>query len=169
MEQCLHANREIEELQKLQLHKHRRAEDKYQNIPAKVVTSFREKKKHENDNTDIASKNNIDLVLNDKIEDGGQTSQNESNTIGDKKHVTTTKKAIKGIDNNILNKQKKRDNTSKHKNQQKLKVVSEPNVSHKHDISNDENADNIVKYKNQAIQTLDTDETESIYSEGVIR
>lgn len=170
MEQCLHANREIEELQKLQLHKHRRAEDKYQNISARVVTSFREKKKHENDNTEIGSKNNVNLVLNDETEDGEQKSQNESNIVENKKHITITKKAVKQrVDNNTLDRQKKRDSTCKHKSQQKLKVSSEPNVSHKCNVPNDENAHRIVKYRSQAIQTLDTDETESIYSEGIIR
>ncbi|XP_012532090.1 uncharacterized protein LOC105834279 [Monomorium pharaonis] len=162
MEQCFQASKEVEELQKLQIDKHYRNKDKYQNVPAKVVTSLRDKKKHEN--------YNVDRVSTDKVETDEQA-QNETDVFEyNKKHTVSTKKIVEsGMNNNISNRQKR---ASKHKNQQKLqsKVLSEPNVLHKSDeIGNNLDAQSIVKYKSQGIQTLDTDQLESIYSEGVIR
>jgi len=50
------------------------------------------------------------------------------------------------------------------------KVLSEPNVLHKSDnAANDLDAQSTVRYRSQGIQTLDTDQLESIYSEGIIR
>lgn len=161
MEQCFQANKEVEELQKIQLHKHHKSTDKYQNVPAKV-TSFRDKKKH-------GSCNSVDRVSADKLEID-QQAQNGTNIFEyGKKQAASTKKVREPGTNNISDRQKR---TGKHKNQQKLqpKVSSEPNVVHKFDdAANSLDAQSTVKYKNQGIQTLDTDQLESIYSEGVIR
>ncbi|EGI64314.1 PREDICTED: uncharacterized protein LOC105147241 [Acromyrmex echinatior] len=168
MEQCFQANKELEELEKLQLHKHHRNTDKYQNVSAKVVTTFRDKKKHE-------SYFNVEQVSNDKegIDEDREQAQNRTNVFEyDKKHVvSTTKKVIgPGMNNNMLNKQKRTG-----KNQQRLqpKVSSEPNVLHKSDSAANGleclDTQSTVKYRNQGIQTLDTDQLESIYSEGIIR
>lgn len=167
MEQCFQANKELEELEKLQLHKHHRSTDKYQNVSAKVVTTFRDKKKHE-------SYFNVERVSNDKVEIDEQA-QNRTNVFEyDKKHaVSTTKKVIgPGMNNNMTDKQKR---TGKHKSQQRLqpKISPEPNVLHKSDTAANGleclDAQSTVKYRSQGIQTLDTDQLESIYSEGVIR
>jgi len=170
MEQCFQANKEIDELQKLQLRKHCKVTDKYQNISAKVVTSFREKKKHESNNTNLLPKNNIDPMSTDKMKNGEQTETNvleSEHILHQKKYATPMKKVIKSVTNNTDRQQK----TSKHKSQQKLqpKISSEPNVLHKSDdIQNDMDGQSTVKYRNQGIQTLDTD-VESIYSDGIIR
>lgn len=172
MEQCFQTNKEIEELQKLQLNKHHKITDKYQNVSARVVTSFREKKKHENNHTDLVSKNNVQSKTNnsasiDKMKDDVQI-ENRNNVLElDKKHAAPKKIVRQGINNNISDRQKK---TSKHnRSQQKplSKISSEPDVRIKSE--NDMNAQSTVKYRNQGIQTLDTDQVESIYSEGVIR
>lgn len=162
MEQCFQAGKEVEELQKLQLHKHHKNIDKYQNVPAKVVTSFRDKKKHESYNVDRGSTDKVEI---------DEQAQNGTNVFEyDKKNAASTKKIVgSGMNNNISGRQKR---TGKHKSQQKLqpKVSSEPNVLHKSDnAASSLNAQSTVKYKNQGIQTLDTDELESIYSEGIIR
>ncbi|XP_077274604.1 uncharacterized protein LOC143904134 [Temnothorax americanus] len=161
MEQCFHASKEVEELQKLQLHKHHKSTDKYQNVPAKVITSFRDKKKHES--------YNIDRVSTDKVEIDEQA-QNGTNVFEyDKKQTSSTKKVVgPGVNNNISGRQKR---TGKHKSQQKLqpKISSEPNVHKFDNAANGLDAQSIVKYKSQGIQTLDTDQLENIYSEGVIR
>jgi len=159
MEQCFQTSKEVEELQKLQLHKHHRSIDKYQNVSAKV-TSFRDKKKHES--------NNADRVSIDKVEVDEQV-QNETNVFDDKKHAASVKKIGPGTNNNISGRQKR---TSKHKSQQKLqpKVLSELNILHKSDnAANDLDTQSTVRYRSQGIQTLDTDQLESIYSEGIIR
>lgn len=160
MEQCFQASKEMEELQKLQLHKHHKNIDKYQNVPAKV-TSFRDKKKHSY---------NVDQGSTDKVESDEQT-QNGTNVFEyDKRNVASTKKIVgPGMNNNISGRQKR---TGKYKSQQKLqpKVSSEPNVLHKSDnVASGLDAQSTIKYKNQGIQTLDTDELENIYSEGIIR
>ncbi|KYN00379.1 PREDICTED: uncharacterized protein LOC108775951 [Cyphomyrmex costatus] len=166
MEQCFQANKELEELEKLQLHKHHRSADKYQNVSAKVVTTFRDKKKHE-------SYFNVDQVSTDKVAIDEQVQSRTNVFECDKKHAVSTKKVIEpGMNNNMLGKQKR---TGKHKNQQRLqpKVSSEPNVLHKPENAANGlecvDAQSTFKYRNQGIQTLDTDQLESIYSEGVIR
>lgn len=164
MEQCFQANKEVEELQKLQLNKHHKNTDKYQNIPAKVVSSFRDKKKHEG--------YNVDRVSNDKVEIDEQSQDKNRTNVSeyDRKRAASTKKVIEpGMNNNVSSEQKR---TGKHKSQQKLqpKVLSEPNVLHKSDnAANNLDTQSTVKYRNQGIQTLDTDQLETIYSEGVIR
>ncbi|KMQ94122.1 Uncharacterized protein C16orf48 [Lasius niger] len=172
MEQCFQTNKEVEELQKLQLRKHHKITDKYQNVSARVVTSFREKKKHESNHIGLVSKNNVQSKTNnpastDKVKDEVQV-ENRNNILElDKKHAAPAKKIVRQGINNISDREKK---TSKHnKSQQKLlpKVSSEPDAMHKPE--NDMNAQISVKYRNRGIQTLDTDQIESIYSEGVIR
>lgn len=175
MEQCFQANKEVEELQKLQLRKCHKPVDKYQNVSARVVTNFREKKKYQDDNINIVSKDNINPTLTDKMENNEQKSLDEIDTLEDIKHIAISKKIIgTEMDSNTSGKQKKQVITCKRNqkySQQKLqpKVSSEPNV-HKLDNSvNNMNVQNTVKYKSQGIQTLDTDQMESIYSEGIIR
>ncbi|XP_050460083.1 uncharacterized protein LOC126855979 [Cataglyphis hispanica] len=174
MEQCFQANKEIEELQKLELQKHHKATDRYHNISARVATTFRERKKQKNNHISSMSKTNVQLKTNnsastDKVEDEVQI-QNENNTLGlDKKNTVPAKKIIRqriNNNNNISDRQKK---TSKHdKNQQKMEPkVSKPDVLLKSEDNTNEQI--TVKYINRGIQTLDTDEVESIYSEGVIR
>lgn len=170
MEQCFQTNKEIDELQKLQLQKHSKVTDKYQNVSAKVVTSFREKKKRESNNTDLLSKTSIDSMSAEKIKnEQAQTEMLESeHMLHQKKLATPVKKVIKSVTNKDADRQKR---TGKHKSQQKLqpKMLSEPNVLHKSDnIPNNVDGQSTVKYRNQGIQTLDTD-VESIYSDGVIR
>lgn len=158
MEQCFQASKEVEELQKLQLHTHYKSTDKYQNVPAKVVTSFRDKKKCESCN--------VNRVSTDKVEI--DEAQNRTNIFEyDKKQTASTKKVKPGMNTDILDKQKR---TGKHKSQQKLqpKILSEPNVPKFNNIANGLDTQSTIKYKSQGIQTLDTDQLESIYSEGVI-
>lgn len=171
MEKCFQTNREVEELQKLQLRKHHKLTDRYQNVSARVVTSFPEKKKHESNH--ICPKNNVqsktnNQALTDKVEDEVQI-QNENNILElDKKHAATVKKIIKqGVNNNIPERQKKTSKCNKSQQKVQPKVLSESSVLHK--FENDMNVQNIVKYRNQGVQTLDTDQMESIYSEGIIR
>ncbi|XP_011151972.1 uncharacterized protein LOC105190758 [Harpegnathos saltator] len=174
MERCFQANKDVEELHKLQIHK---TVDKYQNISAKVITNLREKKKHQNDNTDTILKNNINLVLTDKIENKEQKSQDKIDILEPNiKHVVASKKIITtGINGKISGKQRKQGQTSKYNekySQQKVqpKILFEPNVMHKFDNAvNNINIQNIIKYKSQGIQTLDIDQIESIYAEGIIR
>lgn len=174
MEQCFQANKEIEELQKLQLRKHHKATEKYQNVSAKVITSFREKKKRENDNNnDSVPKSDIESALSNKTRSEEQRSRNEIGVMeSDKKYIAATKKTVRSeINNSISDKLKKRNGTGKCKNQQKLqsKVSSDPSLLHKSDSTeNYADSQNVVKYRSQGIQTLDTDQTESIYSEGII-
>ncbi|XP_032677047.1 uncharacterized protein LOC116846823 isoform X2 [Odontomachus brunneus] len=177
MEQCFQANKEVEELQKLQLHKYHKTMDKYQNISARVVTNFQKKKKHQGDNTSIVLKNNINVTLTDRIEDKKQQSQDESNILkSNAKHIAIPKKIFRAeINSNLSSKQQKQGGTSKYNekySQQKMqsKVSSEPNIVHKFDNTiNKTDIQNAIKYKNQGMQTLNIDQMENIYSEGIIR
>ncbi|KAL6424966.1 hypothetical protein ACFW04_009361 [Cataglyphis niger] len=170
MEQCFQANKEIEELQKLELQKHHRATDRYHNISARVATTFQERKKQKNNH--ISSKNNIQLKINnsastDKVEDEVEI-QNENNTLElDKKNASAKKIIRQRINNNNISDRQKKTNKY-NKNQQKMEPkVSKPDVLLKSEDNTNEQI--TVKYINRGIQTLDTDEVESIYSEGVIR
>lgn len=171
MEKCFQTNREVEELQKLQLRNHHKLTDRYQNVSARVVTSFREKNKHESNHICPISKNNIQSKTNnplstDKVGNEAQIQDGNNILELDKKHAV--KKIVKqGINNNTSDRQKKTSKYNKSQPKVQPKVLSEPNVLHKSE--NDMNAQVIVKYRNQGVQTLDTDQTESIYSEGVIR
>lgn len=173
MEQCFQANKEIEDLQKLQLHKqHHKIPDRYQNVSARVVTSFRERKKSENNHVSSTSKNNIQSntnnpALTDKDAEEKVQIQNSNSLLElDKKHVPLAKRIVRqGINNNISDRQKKTRNKSQQKPQPK--VSSEPDILH--ESENDMNAQITIKYRNRGVQTLDTDQVESIYSEGIIR
>ncbi|KAL0109482.1 hypothetical protein PUN28_014508 [Cardiocondyla obscurior] len=163
MEQCFQANKEVDEMQKLQLSKRlSKSTDKYQNIPAKVVTSFRDRRKQESNNT-----NQVPI---DKIEIEEQNQNRTDAFECNRKQVAAMKKITGlGMNNDISNEQKK---TGKHKRQQKLqpKILSDPNVIHKFDNTvTGLDSQSTVKYKSLGIQTLDTDKLESIYSEGIIR
>ncbi|XP_072758521.1 uncharacterized protein [Anoplolepis gracilipes] len=172
MEQCFQTNKEVEELQKLQLRKqHHKITDRYQNISARVVTNFRERNKSESNNVNSASKNNVQSKTNnpastDKNAENEVQVQNRNGTFElDKKRTIPAKKVVRqGINNNTSDRQKKTNNKD-----QKLqsKVSSEPDVSHKSE--NDISEQITIKYRNRGVQTLDTDQVESIYSEGVIR
>jgi hypothetical protein len=183
MEQCFQSNKEVDTLDKLQLHKNKLG-NKYQNVSAKVITTFRDRKKYEQRNDiEYVSRDQVDPVSIDKVK------YEKSNQIGislvesSKKNVGDVKKTIKThIDNdsridtdnrtdkNILNRQKR---SSKYRNEQKQQPrdLSKSNALQKHNdnAANDSNAHSSVKYRNQGVQTLETDDIESIYSEGIIR
>ncbi|EZA48144.1 hypothetical protein DMN91_005529 [Ooceraea biroi] len=169
MEQCFQSGKEVDKLEKLQLHKCK-TRDKYQNVSAKVVTSFRDKKKHaQRNDIDPGSKDHVDPASIDKMKVEKPSQNGVSLVEPCKKHVGDTKRAIRAhTDSDTLSRQKK---SSKHKNEQKQqpKDSSEPSNLQKYNdnAANDSDASSI-KYKSQGIQTLDTDETESIYSEGII-
>lgn len=176
MEQCFQASKEVEKLQKLQLHKYHKTVDKYQNISARIVTNFQKKKKHQGDNTSTVLKDSINVTLTDKIENKKQQPQDENNILeSDAKHVAIPKIFRVEMDSNLSNKQQKQGKTNKRDkkySQQKMqsKVSSEPNIVHKlENTINKTDIQNTVKYKNQGVQTFDIDQMESIYSEGIIR
>lgn len=172
MEQCFQANKEVDELQKLQLRKCHRTVDKYQNVSARVITNFQEKKKLQSNNT--APKDNS--ILTNKMESKKHQSQDEIGE-SDAKPVVASESVFRTkMDSNTSSKQKKQQRTSKRnetysKRKIQPKVSSAPNVIHKFrdTRNNPETHSNTVKYKNQGVQTLDTDQIESIYSEGIIR
>lgn len=171
MEQCLQANKEVSELQKLQQCNYHKTTDKYQNVSAKVVTNFREKKRHQVDDTDTVSKDDINPILTDRRKN--KEEKHEINTVeSNTKHINAFKTET---DSNISDRQRKQKRTSKRNemyNQAnvKPKVSPEPNAVHKFDNINNTGVQNTVKYINQGIQTLDIDQVESICSaEDIIR
>lgn len=169
MEQCFQATKQVDELQQLRLHKNHRPINKYQNISAKVVTSFCEKKKHKSNSIESVSKNNVELISPDNIKNAKETQIKINISKTDKKHVFTKKIVSSGVNNNtIIGKQKR---TNKHNNRQKLqpKILSESNVLCKSNNVANADAQSIITYRNQGIQTLDTDQIKTIYSEGTIR
>lgn len=170
MEQCFRANKQVEDLQQLKLRKNPRYIDKYQNVSAKVITSFHEKKKHKDNDIELVTKNNIAQISSDKIENREEVQNIVNNLETDKKHDLSTKKIAQSGVNKTHATVDKQKRTNKHNNQQKLqsKILSGPNVSYKSD-NDTSDAQSIITYRSQGIQTLDTDQIENIYSEGTIR
>lgn len=170
MEQCFHASKQMGELQKLQLHQHRRTTtDKYQNVSAKVASNFQDNR-HQSDNI-IVLKDNVDTVSNDKKDE--EHAHLETNAFeSDKKHIVPAKKIVASRkSNDMLERQNKQNRVNKRSSQKmQSQASSEPYVAHKiTNVANNTNTQNIIKYKNQGIQTLDKDQIENIYSEGFIR
>lgn len=164
MEQCFHTNRGVEELQKLQLQRHQKVADKYQNVSAKVNTSLHEKKHDDN---------NADSIANKKEEAERREPCRKCSAPNLNKNVSGKKISNSSTNNNIQpSKQKKRERKGSEKSAQKLqgKVLSDPNFSRKPLTEVDNRTKTYAtKYKNQGIQTLDTKQMDNLYSEGMIR
>lgn len=169
MEQCFQSNKEVDKLEKLQVHKHK-AKDKYQSVTAKVVTSFRDKKPEQRNVSEVASKH-LAIVSVDKAKDEKPSQNGASSVEPCRKHVGDSKKASRTHTDNDTSSRQKKSNKHKSEQKQQSKDFSESDQILRK--SNDNAADysdaqSSVKYRSQGIQTLDTDDAESIYSEGVI-
>ncbi|XP_076233456.1 uncharacterized protein LOC143178593 isoform X2 [Calliopsis andreniformis] len=152
MEQLSHMNKEIDEAKNLQ-YKH----DKHENVSQKLSL-----RKHEN--------NNEKLIMNGKTHQQELCRKSSSHLL--KKNIINTKKTLHSSSkDNSTTKQKRKENTTSHKHAVEVhrKVLSESNFSHK-SLNNVKSKSKMqVKFKNQGSQTLDEDQIEKLYSEGIVR
>lgn len=81
------------------------------------------------------------------------------------------KKTIHSTSNNLLIKERKKENKGLHKCTQKLheNISSNPNFSYKSIGDTDNDIKVQIKVRNQGIQTLDTQEIDDLFSEGIVK
>lgn len=153
MEQYFHMNKETDETQKLRLQEQKNIGNKYQNVLPKMNSNLQIKKYKGND---------INLIINNKT-DQQQKSCRKSNSSVLNKITVSTKNMLHSNNNNSLVKQKRKESKNLHKSVDRLhdKVLSDSNFLCESKMQ--------TKFKNQGIQTLDTKEMNSLYSEGTIR
>ena len=162
----LHANKGTEETQKSQVFSQEKTtnnancSNNYNNVLPKVNTNLRIKK-HDT---------NVNINVNTKLDQHQELCKKTSASTLNKNNVLM-KKTIYSTSNNLLVKEKKTGHKDLHKCRQKLhkNVSLDPDISYKSVGDNDNSIKVQVKVKNQGIQTLDTNEIENLYSEGIVK
>ncbi|KAL2715566.1 uncharacterized protein V1478_015264 [Vespula squamosa] len=163
MEQCFHSNKESDDLEKLQINKHKKKINKYSNITAKVNTSF-----HGN-----LQNNHIENIMSNKQTEiiEKEPLRKISTPILNKKNSMPVKKPLNSLTNKLANKQTRKENLDTKNVQQgsKIKVTSDPNFIQKsrEDVNNSLPMN--TKYKHKGIQTIEDKHIDQLYMEGVIR
>ncbi|CAD1477983.1 unnamed protein product, partial [Heterotrigona itama] len=161
-----HANKGTEETQKSQVSNQRKTinnancSNNYNNVLPKVNTNLR-MRKHDT---------NANINVNTKLDQHQELCKKTSVSTLNKNNVPM-KKTIHSMSNNLLVKERKKGHKELHKCKQKLheNVSLDPDISHKSVGDNDNYIKVQVKVKNQGIQTLDTNEIENLYSEGIVK
>ncbi|XP_043514723.1 putative uncharacterized protein DDB_G0282499 isoform X1 [Frieseomelitta varia] len=162
----LHANKETEETQKSQVSSQRKTtnnancSNNYNYVLPKVNTNLR-MRKHDT---------NVNINVNTKLDQHQEPCKKTSASTLNKNNVLM-KKTIYSTSNNLLVKERKTGHKELHKSRQKLheNVSLDPDIPYKSVGDNDNNIKVQVKVKNQGIQTLDTNEIENLYSEGIVK
>lgn len=167
IEQCFHSNKEVEELQKLQLQRHQKNLDKYQNVSARINTSHREKKQEKNI-ADAGMDNKADANANDKSEESQRLHRKSSAPVLNKS-CSAKKLVNSSVNGNVKLRKRERKGFSKPTQKLHGKFCSDPNFSHREVDDSDVHSKPGTKYKSQGIQTLDTNQIDDLYSEGMIR
>ena len=161
----LHASKGTEETQKSQVSNQRKTtnnancNNNYNNVLPKVNTNLRMRKYD----------TNVNINVNTKLDQHQELSKKMSASTLNKNNVPM-KKTIHSTSNNLLIKERKKGHKELHKCKQKLHEnvsLDQPDISYKSVGDNDD--DIKVKVKNQGIQTLDTNEIENLYSEGIVK
>ncbi|XP_043673360.1 uncharacterized protein LOC122631563 isoform X1 [Vespula pensylvanica] len=163
MEQCFHSNKETDELEKLQINRHRKKINKYSNITAKVNTSFHGNLQN-NHMENIMSNKQTEIIQKEPL-------RKISTPILNKKNSMPIKKPLNSLTNKLANKQTRKENLDTKNIQQgsKIKVTSDPNFIQKsrEDVNNSLPIN--TKYKHKGIQTIEDKHIDQLYMEGVIR
>lgn len=169
MEHFFHSNKEIEELQKLQIQRHQKVADKYQNITSRVNSSLREARNEDSPSKAFVSNVNqkLDNGETSKLQ-GHPNSKNSAPVLQNKTTATYQKGSFQSSSKLKGPRLRKgaRELVQNKKIQGKVaKAPSDPNLnSERSSVSNSE-----TKYKNQGIQTLDAKHMNNLYAEGTIR
>ncbi|XP_033332485.2 uncharacterized protein LOC117223947 [Megalopta genalis] len=168
MEQNMHM-KELEGTQNSRSHERKKLNNKYQNIASKLCT---------NHYTKQVEGHNVNLNEHDKInrhcvENQEKLCRKSSMPIMNKNSATAKKMPISATNNNLHTKQKRKECKNIHKLDARLheNISSDPILLHEStkDIHNDKNTKLENKLMNQGTQTLDTNQINNLYSEGVIR
>lgn len=158
MEQFFHS-KEVEDLQKLQLQK--KPVDKYQNVASRINTSIKTRKhslgkpllRHSDKNL---AEEECYLERKTSAPIGCKNSEQK------KVHRTSVKL-------NLMDKTKKDDGLKNNKGQMMKKSPSYPDLCQEESYYVENQERDYVKYRNQGIQTMGTEDIETLYREGAIR
>ncbi|KAG7209275.1 hypothetical protein KM043_015391 [Ampulex compressa] len=164
MEQCFHTNKEVEQMQKLQLSKHQRTVDRYQNVSARIGTSHRGKKE---DNAVVEPNSKEKTQYEEQ-----QLCRKTSAPVLEKKCITLTKKPFQpSAGNNTSSRQRRGERKRGNKNSYELQsqILSDPNLRQNTNTDDHLKSEAHIMYKNQGIQTMDTNQIDELYAQGVIR
>lgn len=161
MEQCIHVNKDSEEATKVHLCKQEKTGERYK-VSARVNSGFRSKKA----DCKLDKQNASILGAGEHI-----TNRKSSAPVPSKNGVSCKHTSHSCTNASVLCKQKKRERKvlNKHSHKIKEKVLSDPNLLHTPHEDMNPRMKLQTKYRSQAIQTLDSNEINDIYSEGLIR
>ncbi|XP_078045315.1 uncharacterized protein LOC144474391 isoform X2 [Augochlora pura] len=168
MEQNMHM-KELEGTQNSRLHERKKLNNKYQNIASKLCTNHYTKQV-EGHNANLSEHNKINRHC---AGDHEKLCRKSSMPIMNKNSATAKKIPISATNNNSHTKQKRKECKNLHKSIVKLheNISSDPILLHEStkDISNDKYTKLENNLMTQGTQTLDTNQINNLYSEGVIR
>ncbi|XP_076473512.1 uncharacterized protein LOC117164160 [Bombus vancouverensis nearcticus] len=161
----LHINKGTKDVQKSQISNRRKinnnnySNNQNNNVLSKVNTNLRTKKD-----------DNVNTSVNSKLDQHQELCKKISASTLDKDNIFM-KKTIHSTSNNLLIKERKKENKGLHKCTQKLheNISSNPNFSYKSVGDTDNDIKVQIKVKNQGIQTLDTQEIDDLFSEGIVK
>ncbi|XP_063984280.1 uncharacterized protein LOC135166162 [Diachasmimorpha longicaudata] len=162
MEQYFHASKEVEDLDKLKL---RNRQGKYQNVAARVNSSLHRSRRRLGEQNHSAESREIVVHPLERKSSAPELRNDEATvtTPSGKKKICDKSRVISAV---VNGKQKGRE-----KGEDKPQTM--PKVSLNLDLTEDrthcDNNCDISKYKSKGIQTLDTDNLEGIYAEGIVR
>lgn len=161
MEQFCHMNKGIDEAKKVQ-HLQNKTDNKYENVQPKLYPSLNVRKHESNDRK---------LIINNKIEQQQEFCTKSSTQILTKSNTCKKKMIHSTTHDNAVIMQKRKDNNNSQKFTVNVhrKVLSDSNFSYKSCKDNKNKSKMQIKLRNQGIQTLDEDQIDKLYSEGIIR
>ncbi|XP_076228478.1 uncharacterized protein LOC116435254 isoform X2 [Nomia melanderi] len=167
MEQNFHINKELKETQNLRLYERKKINSKQQSDLPKLTSNLCTKK-HDRHIVNLSLHNKVNKH---SIENQQKLSKKSSMPEINKNNDNIKKTLHSTISNNSPMKQKGKECRNPHKFVGRLheNVSSDPVLlcESTKDVGNDKNTK--TKFKNKGIQTLDADQMDNLYSEGMIR
>ncbi|XP_015437876.1 PREDICTED: uncharacterized protein DDB_G0287625 [Dufourea novaeangliae] len=169
LEKSLHANKGVGDAQNVQLHERKKISNPYQNVLPKLNSNLGPKKYVGID----VNLNARDKLSKNCVENQQKLCGKSSMPVMNKNNSRTKKTLHSANSNNSSMKQKRKNSKNLHKSDDRLheNVSSDSALLREspENASNEINTKTQIKYKNQSIQTLDTNQMDNLYSEGIIR
>jgi hypothetical protein len=170
MEQIFHTNNKSANDLKLPALKQTRISSKLTGLGDNQTLNIHCNDKLHDLHTNDLIENEIPKLLNQKTFIDEQKNKKKSTYVLSNKKPTSQKVSRSPLNGNVRRSRYNRNQVDgKSENQDKLKAYSESNVAHKKLNQTISNNDANVGSKSQAVQTLDANDLDSLYSEGIIR
>ncbi|XP_015108647.1 uncharacterized protein LOC107035644 [Diachasma alloeum] len=169
MEQYFHASREVEDLDKLKL---QNRQGKYQNVAARVNSSLhRSRRRFAEENHSAESRENVHPL---ERKSSAPELRNNATTVATpnrKKKINNKSRVTSAAVNGKQKPQEENGNDRMKRGEGEPQTLPKVplNLDSAEDRARCDNNCDISKYKSKGIQTLDTDNLEGIYAEGVVR